>query len=53
MSRVEVELGLCVGKLKSDHGVLQISTDRDLKHYGMPCAFVGSDQVFGSFVRIE
>ena len=30
-------------KLKSDHGVLQISTDRDLGGYGMCSEFVGSD----------
>ena len=36
-----------------DHGVLQIFTDRDLKHYGMHCAFVGSKQGFGCFVSIE
>ena len=30
-------------KLKSDHGVLQIFTDRDLGGYGMHSTFVGSD----------
>ena len=30
-------------QLKSDHGVLQISTDRDLGGYGMRSAFVGTD----------
>ena len=30
-------------KSKSDHGVLQISTDRDLGGYGMRSALVGSD----------
>ena len=40
-----------VDKLKSDHGVLQISTDRDLKHYGMRSVFVGSDSTV-STVRI-
>ena len=37
----------------SDHRVLQISTDRDLKHYGVRSAFVGSDQAFVSSVSIE
>ena len=32
-------------------GVLQISTDRDLKHYKMRSAFVGSDSMV-SIVRI-
>ena len=61
--RVGSWLGLCrksklsydhgVEKLKSDPGVVRISTDRDLKHYGMRCAFVGSDQAIGSFVGID
>ena len=38
-------------KLKSDHGILQISTDRDLDGYGMRSAFVGSDSTV-SIVKI-
>ena len=38
-------------KLKSDHKVLQISTDRDLGGYGMRSAFVGSDSTV-SIVKI-
>ena len=38
-------------KLKSDHGVLQISTDRDLGGYEMRSAFVGSDSTV-SIVKI-
>ena len=42
-----------LSSLSSRHvdGVLQISTDRDLKHYKMLCAFVGSDSTV-SVVRI-
>ena len=38
-------------KLKYDHRVLQISTDRDLGVYGMRSAFVGSDSTV-SIVKI-
>ena len=38
-------------KLKSDHGVLEISTDRDLGGYRMRSAFVGSDSTV-SIVKI-
>ena len=38
-------------KLKSDSGVLQIPTDRDLGGYGIRSAFVGSD-IAVSIVKI-
>ena len=38
-------------KLKSDHGVLKISTDRDLGGYGMRSTFVGLDSTV-SIVKI-
>ena len=37
--------------LKSDHGVQQITTDRDLRGYGMRSAFVESDSTV-SIVKI-
>ena len=38
-------------KLKSDHGVLRMSTDRGLGGYGRHSAFVGSDSTV-SIVKI-